>query len=104
MPVVAQAELLVGVETTPGGKRKERLRVLYEESVAISTDILPIVSKVAEKFAVISAQLRADGKPINTNDIWFGAIALVHNMTVASTDAHMGFIRGLRVENWTLAA
>jgi predicted nucleic acid-binding protein len=101
MPVVAQAELLVGVETIPNGKRKSRLRELYEESVATAADTIPIDSRVAERFAAISAQLRADGTPISTNDIWIGAIALVANMTVASTDAHMGYIRGLRVENWT---
>lgn len=103
MPVVAQAELLVGIQNTPGGKRRDRMRALYDESIA-TAEILPITPRVAESFATLSVQLRADGKPIPTNDIGIAAIAVTADLTMASTDAHMRYIRGLRVEDWTASA
>ncbi len=47
MPVVAQAELLAGVELTAEGNRKEELRRIYEEVICECTDVLPIDSPVA---------------------------------------------------------
>jgi predicted nucleic acid-binding protein len=101
MPVVAQAELLSGVVLTPPGKRRTQLQELYEKVVEQATDILGIDSYVAERFAMIVGQLRQDGRVINTNDMWIAAIALAHELTVISSDRHFGFIRDLRVEDWT---
>ena len=104
MPVVAQAELLAGVEVMTEGKRKQELRRLYEQIVSDAAEVLAIDSRVAEHFASIFAQLRRDGRPIETNDIWVGAIALAHDLTVVSSDAHFRLIQGLRVEDWTVPA
>lgn len=101
MPVVAQAELLAGVEVMNDGKRKQELRQLYEQTVRDAAEVLPIDSRVAERFAVVFAQLRRDGRPIETNDIWVSAIALAHDLTVVSSDTHFRFVQGLRVEDWT---
>jgi predicted nucleic acid-binding protein len=103
MPVVAQAELLAGVEALPDGRRKDELRRLYEETIQEAAEILPIDSRVAEQFARIFARLRRVGRPIETNDMWLGAIALAHDLTVASSDVHLHGIEGLRVEDWTAA-
>lgn len=102
MPVVAQAELLAGVEAMSDGRRKVELRGLYEQVIASVAEVLPIDSRVAEHFASIFAQLRRDGSPIDTNDIWVAAIAMAHHLTVASSDMHLRAIKGLRVEDWTL--
>jgi predicted nucleic acid-binding protein len=101
MPVVAQAELLAGVESMADGQRKEELRRLYEETIQDAAEILPIDSRVAERFAIIFAQLRRDGRPIETNDIWLGAIAMAHDLTVVSNDVHLRFIEGFHVEDWS---
>lgn len=102
MPVIAQAELLAGVELTVAGRRKDELRRLYEQTVGESTNILPIDAPVAEQFAAIFARLHRAGRPIETNDIWIAAIAAVHDCIVVSNDAHFHHIEGLRVENWTV--
>ena len=101
MPVIAQAELLSGVVLTPVGKRRAQLHELYEKIVNQATEVLNIDSRVAERFAMIVAQLRQDGRAINTNDIWIAAIALAHDLTVVSNDGHFRFVRDLRVEDWT---
>jgi len=101
IPVIAQAELLAGVQMLPDGRRKRELQHLYDATMRDAAEIIPIDSRVAERFAFIFAQLRRNGTPIETNDIWVGAIAFVHDLTVASSDAHLRFIDGLRVEDWT---
>ena len=74
-----------------------------EETIQEAAEILPIESRVAEHFANIFARLRRAGRRIETNDIWLGAIAFAHDLTVASSDGHLRFIEGLRVEDWTAA-
>lgn len=103
MPVVAQAELLAGVELTADGKRKEELRRLYEHAIGECADILVVDSAVAERFAGVLAHLRRKGRPIETNDIWVAAIALAHDLIVVSNDEHFQYVEGLQVENWTKA-
>jgi len=101
MPVVAQAELLAGVELAVSEPRKQELRTLYIQVITMAADILPITSEVAEQFAHIFANLRRKGRPIDTNDIWIAAIARVHNLVVVTNDEHFQYVEGLQVENWS---
>ena len=101
MPVIAQAELLAGIELVTGEKRKSELRTLYEQVIADATDILPITSEVAEQYADIFATLRRSGRPIGTNDIWIAAIARAHNLTLVSNDNHFQYVTGLALEDWS---
>jgi hypothetical protein len=75
MPVIAQGELLAGIELMPAGGRKQSLEVWYRESVLTNVEILPVTSEVARQYARIFAELRKAGTPIETNDIWIAAIA-----------------------------
>ena len=101
MPVVAQAELLAGVELATGLKRRKELRKLYENAVAQAIEILDVTSAVAEKFATIFSNLRRRGKPIETNDIWIAAIAQAHDLTVVTNDEHFKLVEMLKAEDWT---
>jgi tRNA(fMet)-specific endonuclease VapC len=101
MPVVAQAELLAGVELAVSEPRKQELRTLYRQVITMAADILPITSEVAEQFAHIFANLRRKGGLIDTNDIWIAAIARVHNLIVVTNDEHSQYVEGLQVENWS---
>lgn len=103
MPVVAQAELLAGVELVPDPPRRAELRALYLQAIEQTTEIIPIDSRVAERFAAIFVQLQTTGRPLPTNDIWIAAIAMVHDLTVISHDAHFQFI-GVRCEDWTVTS
>ena len=101
MPVVAQAELLAGVELAVSAPRQQELRTLYAQFLTMAADILPITSEVAEQFAHIFANLRRKGRPIGTNDIWIAAMARVHNLVVVTNDEHFQYVEGLRVEDWS---
>ena len=104
MPVVAQAELLAGVELAVSEPRKQELRTLYAQVITMAADILPITSEVAEQFAHIFANLRRKGRPMDTNDIWIAAIARMHNLVVVTNDEHFQYVEGLQVENWSITS
>ena len=101
MPVVAQAELLSGVELATHGPRKQKLLALYEQVVAETTDIIPVTSQVSEQYALILASLWRKGKPIKTNDIWIAAIAKAHDLILVTSDEHFQYVDDLQVEDWT---
>lgn len=104
MPVVAQAELLVGVTLAAGEQRQQQLRVLYEQVIARATLILPITSPVTQHYALIFAALQRKGKPIPINDVWIAAIASAYNLIVVTNDEHFLSIDGLQVEDWTTSS
>ncbi len=100
MPVVAQAELLAGVELIEDERRRDRLRELYRFAVAQATEVLAVTSQVAERYAHIFADLRRKGTPIGTNDMWIAAIAQLHDLTLVTNGADFRFVDGLTVEDW----
>lgn len=102
MSVASQAELLTGIELVTNTRREEQLRRLYWEVITMATEILPVTSEVAQRFAKVHAALRRKGRPVETNDIWIAATALVHNLILATSDEHFRYIDGLSVEDWTL--
>lgn len=51
-------------------------------------------------YGSIKASLRKKGKPIPENDIWIAAIAIQHNLTVATRDKHFAEVDGLLMEEW----
>lgn len=97
IPVVAQAELLVGIELAADEERKQYLRILYSQVVVEATEISSITTQVAEQYARIFVELQRKGKPIPINDIWIIAIALAIDCILVSSDEHFQFIDGLQV-------
>ena len=68
--------------------------------LAITSDILPIDSLAAHAYSEIFAQLRRNGRPIPTNDIWIAAIAKANHLVLVTNDEHFKYIDGLTIENW----
>ena len=101
MPVIAQAELLAGIELAASLSRREELRILYEQVVAQATDVLSVTSEVAEGFARIFARLKRKGTPIGTNDMWIAAIAMTHGLVLVTNNDHFRYVDGLPIEDWT---
>jgi len=86
LPFVTVAELRAGFRCGTVATRNEavlagfmsvpRVRVLFADE--------PTTRVYAELFA----QLRHQGTPVPTNDLWIAALAVQHNLTVCSRDAH----------------
>jgi len=47
-----------------------------------------------------NGHLRLKGRPIPENDLWIAAMALEHDLVLATRDAHFGEIDNLKVEMW----
>jgi tRNA(fMet)-specific endonuclease VapC len=103
MPVIAQGELLAGIEAAASPSRKAALRIWDEKTVNEVTEVLPVTSAVAEQYARIYASLRRAGTPISSNDIWIAAIAFANDLIVVTADRDLDVVPGLRTENWSKA-
>jgi predicted nucleic acid-binding protein len=53
----------------------------------------------AEYYALVYRNLRRNGQPIPTNDMWIAATALQHNLALFSYDNHFQFVDELTVGN-----
>ena len=58
----------------------------------------------ADSYALIDRDLRRQGRPIPTNDIWIAACCLEHGAVLFSLDQHFEQVAGLRViRSWAEA-
>ena len=86
LPFVVLAELRAGFLCGTAGKRNEsvlghflnrdRVRVLFADE------------ETTHHYARIFAQLRKQGTPIPTNDIWIAALTMQHDLLLYSRDVH----------------
>ncbi len=103
MPVIAQGELIAGIEVAGNPARRAALREWYERTIHGVAEVLPITSEVAEQYGRIFGTLRKAGIPISSNDIWIAAIAATHDLILVTSDQDFSRIPGLTIENWTVA-
>lgn len=62
--------------------------------------VLPCDLDTARLYGEIRNRLRAQGAPIPENDIWIAATALLHELTLATRDAHFQHINNLDLVAW----
>lgn len=72
-----------------------RIDELVAESVVLGCHV-----ETARRYGDIKNALRLRGRPIPENDLWVAAIALEHDLTLVTRDAHFKEIVGLKVEMW----
>jgi tRNA(fMet)-specific endonuclease VapC len=95
-------ELLAGFAcgTQEARNREELSRFLASPRVSVCTNGLT----TADSYALIYRDLRRQGRPIPTNDIWIAACCLEHGALLFSFDQHFEQIAGLRViRSWAEA-
>lgn len=100
MSAVTASELLHGVHRANSARRRTRRRA-FVEAIFAGVPILPIDLDVARIHAQIWADLRTRGAVIGAHDLFIGATALAHGLTVATrNERHFGRIGGLSVTRW----
>lgn len=57
----------------------------------------PVDDAVTSAYARVYKQLRRDGRPIPTNDIWIAAFAVSREAALFTRDRHFEWVDGLRV-------
>lgn len=64
-------------------------------------DILPLSETEAVRAGDLLATLESQGEPIGMEDVWIGATALEHGLTVVTRNLkHFRRIPGLKSESW----
>jgi tRNA(fMet)-specific endonuclease VapC len=86
MPFVTLAELRAGFLCGTVARQNEKNLIRFLNSPRVS--VLFPSEDTTHHYARLFAQLRAQGTPIPTNDIWIAALALQHDLMLYSRDEH----------------
>lgn len=86
LPFVVLAELRAGFALGRRGADNERAlrRFLLKDGVSV----LYADDQTTHHYASVFRQLRLQGTPIPTNDIWIAALVLQHNLSLHGRDRH----------------
>jgi tRNA(fMet)-specific endonuclease VapC len=96
IPSLAIGELYYGAWKS---QRTQKNIAQVDELVAESA-VLGCNPGTARWYGEIKNALRLKGRSIPENDLWIAAIALEHDLVIATRDAHFGEIDNLKVEMW----
>lgn len=90
---ITLGELMFGFRN---GKRfKENMEDLNKFLKHDVVELVQIGNVTADRYSRIAAQLRLQGTPVPTNDIWIAAQALEHGAEIITSDRHFEKINGL---------
>jgi tRNA(fMet)-specific endonuclease VapC len=86
LPFVVLAELRAGFAAGTQGRRNEALLARFLGSPRVG--VVYADEQTTHHYANVFAQLRRQGTPIPTNDIWIAAVVLQHDLALLTSDAH----------------
>lgn len=86
LPFIVLAELRAGFAAGTLARRNEALLARFLSSQRVS--VLYPDEQTTHHYASLFAQLRKQGTPIPTNDIWIAAIVIQHDLALLTNDAH----------------
>lgn len=86
VPFVVLGELRAGFAL--GRRHTENERVLRRFLMTDGVDVLFPDDQTTHHYASVFRQLRRQGTPIPTNDIWIAALVLQHNLALHARDRH----------------
>jgi tRNA(fMet)-specific endonuclease VapC len=86
LPFVVLAELRAGFAAGTQGRRNEALLARFLGSLRVG--VVYADEQTTHHYANVFAQLRRQGTPIPTNDIWIAAVVLQHDLSLLTSDAH----------------
>ena len=101
LTAVTVAELRLGIEVLPSGKRRDRLVDAAERLVGAlgAEGVLPFDASAARAYAAVVAFRRSKGRPISQFDAMIAAICRVHRSDLVTRNVTDFELTGLRVVN-----
>jgi predicted nucleic acid-binding protein len=90
---ISIGELLSGFRG--GNKEQENRQDLGQFLDSPRTCLYPLDENTAEYYSSVLNQLKNQGTPIPTNDIWIAATAFQHGLQIYTFDKHFSNIAGL---------
>ncbi|HUI26598.1 MAG TPA: type II toxin-antitoxin system VapC family toxin [Candidatus Kryptonia bacterium] len=91
VPFVVVAELRAGFAL--GRRAADNERVLRRFLLKDGVHVLFADDQTTHHYAAVFRQLRLQGTPIPTNDIWIAALALQHSLILHARDRHFDHVR-----------
>ena len=96
VPVIVLGELYWGaLNSTYVQENMAKIHDLLTTKLLLNCD-----PDTALVYAEVFLKLRRKGKPIPQNDIWIAALAVQHNLIVATRDEHFDRVDGLSTVYW----
>ena len=86
LPFVVLAELRAGFLL--GRRQADNERALHRLLLKDGVDVLYADDQTTHHYASVFRQLRKQGTPIPTNDMWLAALVLQHNLALHARDKH----------------
>ena len=96
IPSIVLGELYFGARKS--GRPTQNLKQIDE--LAAKMAILDCNTETAQQYGQLKDNLRRKGRPIPENDIWIAAIAVQHNLTLVTRDAHFNQVDNLSKTTW----
>lgn len=90
LSTIAHGELLAGFAA--GSREKINRSELDQFLSSARVATVGVDSATAERYAIIYAFLRREGKPIPTNDLWIAATAMQLGVPVVTADRHFQLV------------
>jgi predicted nucleic acid-binding protein len=98
IPVIVLGELRAGFRL--GDRRSDNERELAEFLAHPVVQVMDVDGEAATHFADLYAELRRQGTPVPSNDLWIAALAARDGATVLTFDAHFNAMP--RIGKWVL--
>ncbi len=96
IPSIAVGELYYGAWKS----QRHRENIAQVDELVAESAVLGCNAETARWYGEVKNALRLKGRPVPENDLWIAAIALEHDLVVATRDAHFREIDNLKVEMW----
>ena len=93
---IALGELYFGAQKSERAKEN----IARVDEFASSSVVLGCGLDTARRYAEIKNALKTKGRPMPENDIWIAAIAVQHDLTLITRDAHFSEVKNLRLAAW----
>jgi tRNA(fMet)-specific endonuclease VapC len=90
LPFIVVAELRAGFAL--GRRAAENERVLRRFLMKDGVHVLSADDQTTHHYAAVFRQLRLQGTPIPTNDIWISALVLQHSIVLHARDQHFDYV------------
>ena len=91
VPFVVVAELRAGFRCGTVSRKNEQVLTKFLENRRVR--VLYADDMTTQCYADVYSQLRAQGTPIPTNDIWIAALAVQHSLPLCSRDEHFNHLK-----------
>ena len=86
LPLIVLGELRAGFAA--GDRESTNAANLQRFLASPRVSVLPPDEQTTHYYAQLHQQLRNDGRPIPTNDLWIAALAVQHDLVLCTSDRH----------------